>query len=94
MLPYKDNGILKVVPDLNFEFEEKNSQLVWNHIPSERLFEYWNETMNQIDTLCNKKKYSHAIQMVNSLISIFSNANEYCSEFLFDVTFLTSFEQS
>lgn len=94
MLPYKDDDILKVEPELNFEFEEKNSQLVLNHITPERLFECWNETMNQIDALCNKKKYSHAIQVVNSLISILSNVHEYCNEFLFDVTFLTSFEQS
>ena len=61
MLPYKDDDILKVEPELNFEFEEKNSQLVLNHITPERLFECWNETMNQIDALCKKKKYRQKI---------------------------------
>lgn len=67
--------------------KEKNSQIVWNHIQPEWLFEYWNVSINQIDILCNKKKYSHAIQMFNSLISILSKSNEYFNEFLFDATF-------
>lgn len=35
MFPYKDDEFLKVEPELYFDFEEKNSQIVWNHIQPE-----------------------------------------------------------